>query len=185
MGLSLLISTAAVAAVHVLGGPDHWLPFVALGRAQGWRWHKLLLLTFLGGVGHVGSSIIIGSAGIGLGMLLKHLKAVEEFRGEIAGWLLIAFGTAYALWGIWRAEKREQALSKAEVLATWTVVILLVLGPCEPLIPLMFLAIQSGWGAVLGVCLLFSVVTVAVMLSVVSAVYGGLLLLPVEKLERW
>ena len=28
------------------------------------------------------------------------LESVEAFRGDLAGWLLIGFGTAYLLWGI-------------------------------------------------------------------------------------
>lgn len=95
----LLFSTISVAFVHTLA-PDHWVPFVAIGRVQGWSRGRLFWITILSGIGHVGSSILLGSLGIVLGLSLSHLRGWEGSRGHVASLLLIGFGIAYALWGL-------------------------------------------------------------------------------------
>ena len=63
--LPVLVATAAsLAFVHTITGPDHYLPFIMIGRARRWSLSRTALLTLLCGVGHVGSSILIGPAGI-------------------------------------------------------------------------------------------------------------------------
>src|SRR3989344_5367290 len=95
--LLLLASTFSIAFLHALA-PDHWVPFAVIGRAQKWSRPKLLFVTFLSGIGHIGSSILLGSIGILLGFSLSSLKRMESHRGEIALWLLIGFGVAYTIW---------------------------------------------------------------------------------------
>jgi sulfite exporter TauE/SafE len=55
------------------------------------------------GVGHVFSSVAIGTVGILLGTMLFRLQAIESFRGELAAWLLIGFGLVYLGWGLLQA----------------------------------------------------------------------------------
>lgn len=61
-----------------------------------------------------------------------------------------------------------------------------MLGPCEPLIPLMMYpaAQHSLIGTVL-VATVFSVVTIATMLSIVMAAVWGISFARIGKLERW
>ena len=58
-------------------------------------------------MGHVGSSVVIGFIGIAAGVALSKLTYFESVRGNIAGWLFICFGLAYALWGLRRAFKNK------------------------------------------------------------------------------
>jgi sulfite exporter TauE/SafE len=64
---------------------------------------KTLGITFLCGIGHVGSSILIGLVGIALGVVVGRLEVVESFRGNLAAWAMIAFGLVYGMWGLQRA----------------------------------------------------------------------------------
>ena len=41
--------------------PTHWLPFVAVGRAQGWSTAITLTVTVLAGLAHIASTAIVGS----------------------------------------------------------------------------------------------------------------------------
>jgi nickel/cobalt exporter len=99
---ALLLTAGSLGLVHTLIGPDHYVPFIAMSRARRWSRRKTLLITFLCGLGHVLSSVVIGLAGIGLGIAVARLEGVESTRGEIAAWLMIAFGLAYGLWGLKR-----------------------------------------------------------------------------------
>ncbi len=100
----VLAGTAAtIGLVHTLIGPDHYLPFIVISRARQWRLSKTLFISFLCGLGHVLSSVILGFIGIALGIAVSQLESVESARGNIASWLLIGFGLAYSIWGLRRA----------------------------------------------------------------------------------
>lgn len=97
---ALLLTAASLGFIHTLIGPDHYIPFIAMSRARHWSRRKTLFITFLCGLGHVLSSVVIGLAGIGLGLAVARLEGVESARGEIAAWLMIAFGLVYLAWGV-------------------------------------------------------------------------------------
>jgi sulfite exporter TauE/SafE len=106
--LPVLVATAAsLGLVHTVIGPDHYLPFIVLGRAEGWTLRKTLLWTALCGVAHVLSSIALGALGIALGWALTSLEQFEGLRGSLASWGLITFGLIYLLWGLWRGWRGE------------------------------------------------------------------------------
>ncbi len=180
----LILSAIGVGFVHSLA-PDHWLPFASLAQAQGWSRKKLLFITFLAGLGHVGSSFILGALGIVLGFGLTHLEGIESIRGNIAGLLLIGFGVAYALWGLKHVRDHHLHIHRGEVVTLWTVMAIFIFGPCEPLIPLMFLAIQHGWMGIWLTTLAFSITTVFMVVAQSMLAFVGFNLLPRHALERW
>ena len=101
---SILCTTAiSVALLHTLLGPDHYLPFIAMARAGRWSLRKTMLITVACGLGHVLSSVLVGAVGVTLGISLLSVETFESMRGELAGWLLLAFGLAYFVWGVRRA----------------------------------------------------------------------------------
>jgi len=91
----LSFSAAAIAFVHTILGPDHYLPFVAMAKARGWSKRKTLKVTLICGGGHVAGSVALGVLGIVLGIQLSSLEWMESVRGNFAAWLLIGFGLAY------------------------------------------------------------------------------------------
>jgi hypothetical protein len=185
----LLVSTLSIAFLHALA-PDHWMPFTAIGKAQKWSKPRLLWVTFISGLGHVGISIIFSIIGIALGFSLSKLKNIEGYRGEIALWLLIGFGVAYALWGIkkGRQEKDRQISEeklKYRTVAVWTMFAIIILGPCEPLVPLVFLGYNYGWPGVITVSIVFSVVTLIMMLAQSFLAFSGIQLIKNDIAERY
>jgi len=104
---ALVITAVSLGVVHTALGPDHYLPFAAMARAGGWSMRKTMVITVLCGLGHVASSIVIGLVGLALGTMLVRLEMLEQFRGGLAGWLLIGFGLAYFSWGIVRAVRHR------------------------------------------------------------------------------
>jgi nickel/cobalt exporter len=196
--LGLLILTAAsIGFIHTLLGPDHYVPFVAMGAARRWSTRKTLWITSLCGVGHVLGSVAIGVVGIGIGVSLHKLEWLEGVRGDAAAWLLTGFGLAYLAWGLkkaWRARPHTHAHVHGDGLfhehkhdhEPWALFVIFVLGPCEPLIPvLMYPASQhSVWGTV-AVVLAFGAATIATMLGVVYLACRGLKRLPLDTAERY
>jgi nickel/cobalt exporter len=104
----LLAGTAAsIGFIHTVIGPDHYLPFIVIARARQWRLRKTLFVSFLAGLGHILSSVVLGFLGIALGIAVARLEGLESARGRVAAWLLVGFGLAYFLWGLRRAWKRK------------------------------------------------------------------------------
>ena len=185
----LLGTTATLAIVHALLGVDHSLPFVALGRARGWSLRRTLLVTATCGGGHVLSSVVIGAVGVGLGIATDALLWLESARGELAAALLIGFGLTYAAWAAWRrlrANDDATPRDPAAVRATpWALFIVFVLGPCEPLIPLMVVpGMARDWLTLGAVVAVFGILTIAVMLAAVAAGHRGIQLLGAGRLSR-
>ncbi len=102
---ALALTALAIGFFHTLFGPDHYLPFIVIGKARNWTLRKTLGISFLAGLGHILSSVVLGFLGIALGIAVARLEGVESARGAVAAWLLIGFGFAYFLWGMRRAWK--------------------------------------------------------------------------------
>jgi sulfite exporter TauE/SafE len=209
----VLIGTAAtIGFVHTIVGPDHYLPFIMLSRARRWNVIRTVMITFLCGIGHVLSSVLLGFIGIALGVALFKLEAIESMRGEIASWLLIIFGFTYCIWGIRRAiqdqphkhihfhENRDGYIHSHELkdrhihshdtrtqnLTPLVLFTIFIFGPCEPLIPLiMYPAAKGNIVEVAMVASIFGLVTIGTMLSVVLIAYYGLSNLQFNRFERY
>lgn len=200
----LTLSAASIGFIHTLIGPDHYLPFALLARARNWPLKKTLSVTFLCGVGHVLSSIVLGAIGIAAGVALQHLELIEELRGELAAWLLIAFGLLYGAWGLNRAMNRSRShahegLEHAHPHIPFirhshhghdktigSLFAIFVLGPCEPLIPLlMFPAAMESTGGIVLVSLVFSIATIATMMAMVTLISLGSMTIPMKPVQRY
>lgn len=99
----LAITAASVGLIHTIIGPDHYVPFIMMSWARKWSLFKTGVITFLCGIGHVASSVVLGLIGVALGIAVGKLEIFESVRGNIAAWLLIAFGLFYFVWGLHRA----------------------------------------------------------------------------------
>ena len=207
---ALLVAAVSVALIHTLIGVDHYLPFVVLGRARGWSLSKVLGITALCGLGHVVGSIVLGFVGIGIGVAVGELEWIESVRGELAAWSLITFGLVYTAWALMKLSRsrahvhahahhdgvlhthehqhhREHAHPHAgKVLTVWSVFIIFVLGPCEPLIPLLMApAWEHDWTLVAAVAGLFGVTTILTMMGMAAIGTVGLRLRPFQAAERY
>lgn len=210
--LILIFTAGSIAFFHTVLGPDHYVPFIVLAREKNWAIRKTLIITILCGIGHVGSSILLGLAGIALGWSLTSLKLFEGYRGAIAGWLLIAFGLVYMVWGIRRVLKNKphshlhtHADGSVHLhdhihtaghshwhepvrknMTPWILFIIFVFGPCEPLIPLvMYPAARANYPALYGVIIIFSLFTILTMIAIVSSGVYGLKMIRLGFLERY
>lgn len=210
---ALLVTAGSIGFFHTLLGPDHYVPFVVMSRSGEWSARKTAAITFLCGLGHVLGSIILGLVGVALGLAVAGLEAIEAVRGGIAAWALIAFGLVYFAWGLRRAIRNRphthshphaggvthshtHVHTKGHVhahetdgnkkLTPWVLFVIFVLGPCEPLIPLLiYPAAEGGFLNVALVAGVFSAATILTMMTVVMLGVRGISLVPTAGLERY
>ena len=206
----LAITAASIGFFHTLFGPDHYLPFIMMSKARNWKMRKTLLITFLCGLGHVGSSIVLGIIGISVGIAIAKIEIFESFRGNMAAWAFIVFGFVYLVWGIRQAirnkphthihihedgSKHDHVHSHYQEhshvhgkknITPWILFTIFVLGPCEPLIPiLMYPSAKSSISGLIFITLIFAVVTIATMMTVVYIASLGYKFVPMKKMERF
>ncbi|MEE9225045.1 MAG: hypothetical protein V3U68_02480 [Bacteroidota bacterium] len=184
----LLGATISIAFVHALA-PDHWLPFVMLAKARNWSGRKVATVSFVAGLAHVGSSIVLGAVGIALG-LWATMTDLESARAKLGVFLLIGFGITYAIWGLRHAKRSDhhhlgKALTDKKNVTLWTIFSVFILGPCEPLIPLMFLATSENWFGIVAVTVAFTVVTIVMMVGQALIGHAGIQRVNHSKTERY
>ena len=95
----LLLSTAVATALFHTLIPDHWLPFVLIGRARGWTVRTTAMISGLSAMIHTALSIGLGLGAVKIGTASAH--AIGETLARSSAVLLILFGLLYAVWA-WR-----------------------------------------------------------------------------------
>lgn len=183
--LSLVGGGFLAALLHAVL-PTHWLPFVAVGRAQGWSRAVILTVTVLAGLAHIASTAVVGS-------LLTYAGGMAPWITRAMPFLAAAVLVGFGLWYLARAWLQTpapvglgaQAAPRARVsdgAAIWGLVGLMALSPGEALLPVYVGAGVHGWGVVALLTLAFAAGTVLGM-----AVFTGLALEGVERfrLQRW
>lgn len=208
--LGLLIFTAiTISCLHTLSGPDHYLPFVALSKSRGWSVPRTIFWTIICGIGHVGSSVLLGLIGIAVGFSLSKLSWFENIRGGFAAWALLIFGLIYTIWGIYQAKFNRShkhfdmnedgsmyvfehrhgqvvASKNRYPVTPWVMFFIFAMGPSEPMIPL--LSYPAAKQSLLGITALIVVYvffTVATMVAMVVLSLYGIAFFKAGKLERY
>jgi len=208
----LLVTALSIGFLHTLFGPDHYLPFIMMSKARNWKMSKTMTITLLCGLGHVGSSIVLGIIGVSVGIAINKIEVFESFRGNLAAWAFIAFGLVYFIWGLRKAfrnkphshfHRHDDGIKhehehthfnehshvhdiKKKQITPWILFTIFVLGPCEPLIPiLMYPAAKNNLSILIMVTVTFAIITIATMMTVVYLVSLGYKFLPLKKMEKY
>jgi ABC-type nickel/cobalt efflux system permease component RcnA len=183
-----------------------------MSQSGKWSYKKTVLVTALCGFAHVISSVVLAAFVIGLGLTVVNLELIESVRSTLAGWLLISFGLVYMIWGFRRNFKYKEHVhthrhgddeihnhkhihignhshlhieSEAISVTPWILFIIFILGPCEPLIPLiMYPALNNDMTGTILVISVFTLTTLITMIGIIVISFYGLDRLPVKKLER-
>ena len=205
----LLLAAITIACLHTFTGPDHYLPFIALSRSKKWSLSRTLFWTLVCGLGHVLSSVVLGLGGAAIGWSLSKLKWLEGIRGSIAGWMLLGFGIAYGIWGLLQARRNRRhkhfdvyddgfvymyehqhgtavASKDRHAVTPWVLFLIFVLGPCEPMIPLLYFpAAKNAWWGMGILIFVYALFTLATMIAMVVAGYHGTRVLKTDVLEKY
>ncbi len=102
---ALLVATVAIVGVLHTIVPDHWAPIVVLARQQGWSALRTARAAALAGVGHVTTTLLLGSllwfVGATLAVRYAHIVSL------VAAVALLVFGLWIA-YGGWKETREDQ-----------------------------------------------------------------------------
>ncbi|MGY0036582.1 hypothetical protein [Pedobacter sp. NJ-S-72] len=206
--IALAFTAITISFFHTASGPDHYLPFIVLSRSRKWSKMKTIFLTITCGLGHVLSSVVLGLAGLFLGWQLNKVSWLQDVRGNVSSWALLAFGVIYLIYGLRQAflnkphkhfdvmgeevyvythKHGEVVMPGSKVKVTPLVLFaIFVMGPSEPLIPLLFYSgTKRSVPEVVVLISVFTISTVLTMLGMVLLGIYGYSFFKTDKLERY
>lgn len=167
---TLLIGSFLLSIFHALI-PSHWLPVLAIGRQQGWSKGQTLWITFVTGMAHVLSTVILG---LGLAALGGYLAdRVETFTHWIAPMLLFALGGFY-IYQHYRHHHFHLHRQSTHWGVIGTLALAMFLSPCLEIEGYFLAAGQFGVGFVALLSIAYAVVTVSGMLVWMRLALTGL-----------
>ena len=183
--LSLLGGGFLAAALHA-ALPTHWLPFVLVGRAQGWGLRKVSMVVTVAGLAHVLTTATIGALVMVAGLALD--RWIHGVLPHLSSALLFLFGAFY-LARYWHrttvpdckgcGHEDPKVSDRAAFLG---LVALMAASPGEVLLPLYLSSATHGVTLFIALTVGFALGTVAGMLVLTSLAMAGYSIL---RLERW
>jgi nickel/cobalt exporter len=181
----IILGSIALSLIHAVI-PSHWLPFVTIGKTQGWDKEQLLKTTFLAGLAHTFSTTIIGLLVSFAGFQLSEEQAIVT--GTIVPLFLLILG----LWFVmqhYRAHAHSHIDEKMVKGKTYNKLLLSLVGmmflsPCFEISAYFLSAGAMGWQAVLAIIFIYNVLTISGMLMMVSAGSRGISSIHVHWLEH-
>lgn len=172
-GLSQIILGAFLLSIVHASIPNHWIPLVALSKAERWDEKLTMGITAIAGFAHTLSTIIIG---IIVGFLGYKLSgSYSLIVGVIAPSILILLGIIYLLLSINdnRHQHHHHDIQIADIKKKTTTAIIITLtismffSPCLEIEAYFFVASKLGWQGIITVSVIYTIITIAGMLLLV------------------
>lgn len=181
---SIISGALIISLLHALI-PNHWLPVLAIGRKQGWSLAETSRITFIAGMAHVVSTLIIGFLLALIGAELS--ESIETFTQIIGPSILILIGLYYIRQHYkhhhFHIDKPEVA-KKSKGAIIMALVVAMFLSPCMEIEAYFLLAGTKGWEILIFIAVMYAVITLTGMLLWIRIVYKGLLKLNWHKWEH-
>ncbi len=182
---TVIAGTVLLAIVHALI-PNHWLPLVAVARAEQWEQKEVTTITLLAALAHVTGTIALG---IVLGLIGKELT--EEYGRiiyVISSLLLIVFGLIYFTVNLPHHHPAEHtdiaAYRRSKRRWVLIFIVMMFLSPCLEVESVFLSAGVFGMGIVILLALIYAIVSVLGILFLVSVGYKGINLIPSSFIEH-
>ncbi len=182
---TVIAGTVLLAFVHALI-PNHWLPLVAVARAEQWKMKEVTTITFISAAAHVLGTVALGLV---LGFIGKELQ--EKYGDAIniaSSVLLIVFGLIYYTVNLphhHHSEQKDVATYKRSK-RKWILIfiVMMFLSPCLEVESLFLSAGAYGMGLVILLSVIYAIVSITGIMLLVNLGYKGVNLLSAHFIEH-
>jgi nickel/cobalt exporter len=174
--LQLFLGSFLLSIVHA-SIPNHWLPVVAIGKAEDWTQRETLFVTAISGFAHTLSTVIVGILIGSIGISLNSNYAI--ITEKIAPALLIILGLIYLIIDRLNHHKHVHGVEagKVKTRSKWAIItslsLAMFLSPCLEIEAYYFQAAAAGWAGILMVSAVYVCITVTGMLLLVFLANKG------------
>jgi hypothetical protein len=182
---TIIAGTVLLAMVHALI-PNHWLPLVAVARAEQWSRKDVTTVTLLAALAHVTGTVALGLV---LGFIGKEL--VEKYGTAIhvgSSVLLIVFGLVYYTVNLPHHHHSGQqdvaAYKRSKRRWVGIFIVMMLLSPCLEVESLFLTAGIYGMSMVTVLSVVYALVSISGILLLVRLGYKGVNLLPASFIEH-
>ena len=175
----IFIGSLVLSLIHA-SIPNHWIPLIAIGKAEKWTAKETLVATAITGFAHTLSTIFIGIVVGFIGYKLS--SSYSLIMMYIAPSILIGIGVVYLILDIRgnhhhhhhhsefdNIESKAKSKSKMAILTSLSIAMFLT--PCIEIEAYYFQAGKIGWTGIFIVSAVYTLTTVILMLLLV---YAGL-----------
>lgn len=181
--ITLITGSLILSVLHALI-PNHWLPVLAISKKENWTLGQTTSVTFITGLAHALSTVLIG---VIIGVVGVKLSSImEPFALYIAPGILSCIGLFY----IYQHHRHKhfhlhaQPVEREKSKVIVGLVIAMFFSPCFEIEGYFLLASTKGWWMVLFLAAFYTLVTVGGMVFWVRLTYKGLLKLNWHSLEH-
>jgi putative Mn2+ efflux pump MntP len=168
--IQLILGSVVLSLIHA-AIPNHWLPVVAIGKAEKWTMRETIVVTGISGFAHTLSTVMLG---ITIGIIGISLSNNYNFITEtIAPIVLITMGVIYVVIDLLNNRKHTHGVVPEMVKrrSKWAIVLSLALAmflsPCMEIEAFYLQAVSAGWTGILVVSLIYITITVSGMILLV------------------
>jgi len=170
---TLIAGSLILSVLHALI-PNHWLPVLAISRTANWTLSQTTSVTFIAGLSHALSTVIIGIVFSLIGLeLSNHIKYFTDLFAPI---VLIALGIFF-IHQHYRHKHfhvhQQESLSRNKVIISLALV--MFFSPCFEIEAYFLMAGSYGWWMVWILAILYTIVTVGGMVMWVRFAYAGVI----------
>ena len=186
----IFLGSLLLSLIHALI-PHHWIPIIAISKTEKWTNREAIFATFITGLSHMISTIIIG---IIVGFVgIKLAESYSAITKIVAPTILLVIGIIYLILDYRAAhhhhhhfEMEDVALknkkSKTAILTSLSIAMFLT--PCVEIEAYYFQAARFGWGGIFIVSAVYLIMTLLFMSTLVYLGLKGVNKLDLSYLEN-
>jgi nickel/cobalt transporter (NicO) family protein len=186
----IFLGSLLLSLIHALI-PHHWIPIIAISKTEKWTNREAIFATFITGLSHMISTIVIG---IIVGFVgIKLFEKYSSITSIVAPTILLGIGIAYLVLDF-RAghhhhhhfdmdeEKLKNRRSKTAIITSLSIAMFLT--PCVEIEAYYFQAANFGWAGIFTVSAVYLIMTLAFMSALVYIGLNGVNKLNLSFLEH-
>lgn len=185
----IFLGSLLLSLIHALI-PHHWIPIIAISKTEKWTNKEAIFATFITGLSHMVSTIVIG---IIVGFIgIKLAESYSSITSIAAPTILLAIGIVYLILDL-RAKHHHHHFgleemasknkrSKTAILTSLSIAMFLT--PCVEIEAYYFQAATFGWSGIFIVSAVYLVMTLLFMFGLVYLGLKGVNKLNLSYLEH-
>jgi putative Mn2+ efflux pump MntP len=165
--IEILVSSLILSLIHA-AIPNHWMPIIAISKAEKWSRQQTLSATLITGFSHTLSTVLIGIV-IGIAGY-KFSEYYSNISHELSSIILIALGIIYIIIDFYNNKNHTHIdenitkQNKSRIAILLSLSIAMFLTPCVEIEVYYLRAGTVGWAGIFIVSVVYVIVTVVTMI---------------------